>query len=430
MGNASAERPCVVRAVCLLAAIAALVSACSSSAPEAHGRRSGTAPTVSTSESSSPSSVVVAGPSTTAPGRRPRGAGLDHFRPIDLTFVSTDEGWALGTADCRARTGRCTALAHTLDGGLSWTSTKPPPANVYLPGMGRCAAPCVSSIRFATPRIGYAFGDDLISARRGSAAFFMTVDGGHVWRREPGGADALETLDGNVIRVTDPGNCPPGCAYQVETASIGSSRWRHVLLPGPAGSGDSVRLVRTGTHAFIQSYGNMAGGGPAVSVLWSSSDDGATWTRHNEPCPQGSARVTGEVDSTDLTAAPDGSLTVLCVQRFTGAGFTITSTDEGATFRRALPSLGTVDGSSRVAAASATVLFVDSDVLYRSGDGGAHWHRTQQNSVGPLAASWLGFQSQRVGRVIEPGATQSNVNPSAIWTTRDAGKTWHAYVFR
>jgi photosystem II stability/assembly factor-like uncharacterized protein len=435
MGIASVgRRSFVVRAASLLAAIGMLVAGCSSTAPTGHAPGSDTPPTMPSvsnglSRSTSPSHISAAPSSTPARVTTPPASGIAHFRPIDLTFVSTVQGRALGTADCLSGPGRCTAMAHTLNGGLSWTSTTPPPANIYIPDAGGCAAPCISSIRFATLLIGYAFGNALISTSYGTEAFFMTTDGGQTWRREPGGADALETLDGNVIRVTDPGNCPPGCAYEVETAPIGSSQWQHVTLPGPAGSGDSVRLARTGKHAFIQSYGNMAGGAPAVSVLWSSSDDGATWARHSEPCLQDGTRFTGEVDSTDLTTAPDGSLTILCVHRATGDGFTITSSDDGITFYRAPQSLGAA-GASLVGAASVTVLFVDSDMLYRSSDAGAHWQRTQQNSVGPLTASWIGFQSLTIGHVIEPGATQSNLNPSAIWTTRDAGKTWADYVFR
>ena len=319
-------------------------------------------------------------------------------------------------------------MAHTLNGGLTWTSTTPPPANIYSQDAGGCPAPCIFGIRFATPLIGYAFGNAVISTSTGATAFFMTIDGGQTWDRESGGADALETLDGNVIRVTDAGYCPPGCAYQVEIAPIGSSNWQPVTLPGPAGSGDSVRLVRTGRHAFIQSYGNMAGGAPAVSVLWSSSDDGATWARSGELCPQDGTRYSGEVDSAGLTPAPDGSLTILCVHRATGDGFTITSTDDGSTFHHRTQSFGSA-GAWLVGAASAYVLFVDSDVLYRSVDAGPRWRRTQQNSVGPLTASWIGFESSTVGHLIEPGATPSNLNPYAIWSTRDAGKAWVAYVF-
>ena len=105
-------------------------------------------------------------------------------------------------------------MVRTTDGGVTWHGMKPPPsANVP---MLVCEDPCIQDIRFATDQIGYAYGP---------SAFFMTTDGGVTWQRAPGGADALETLDGNVIRVVDQvgGGCVPGCDYNVETAPIGST---------------------------------------------------------------------------------------------------------------------------------------------------------------------------------------------------------------
>lgn len=82
--------------------------------------------------------------------------GLTNFQAEDLTFVSTEDGWALGSADCLSGGGICTALVRTTDGGRTWHSMKAPSVN--LPNVHSCAAPCVNGIRFANQEIGYAFG--------------------------------------------------------------------------------------------------------------------------------------------------------------------------------------------------------------------------------------------------------------------------------
>ncbi len=334
---------------------------------------------------------------------------------VDLTFAGPDDGWALATANCLTGSGSaCTAMIYTRDGGSTWTSMKPPPANIGSPS---CADPCVQSIRFATRQIGYAFGP---------SALFMTTDGGAGWHREAGGADALETLDGNVIRVvTSPAACsPPGCHFAVQTAPIGTDTWTSVALPGAQpGMSVGVSLARTGKRAFLDIFGHVAGGADqATSTLLTSADDGASWTNRGEPCPQVGGAVTTEVDSTAVASADDGSVTLLC----TGRGdqspqFTITSTDGGSTFHK-----GTTTGLgaapvSAIGAGSATTLLVSSDVTYRSTDGGQTWRRlTANGAAAPARATWIGFESTTTGRATD-GRT--------VWTTHDAGQTWTAYTF-
>src|SRR5262245_61270814 len=46
------------------------------------------------------------------------------FTVHDLTFVTDDEAWALGTAPCSSRP--CTSLVRTSDGGRHWVGIRPP----------------------------------------------------------------------------------------------------------------------------------------------------------------------------------------------------------------------------------------------------------------------------------------------------------------
>ncbi|MEO8888534.1 MAG: hypothetical protein ABI301_06295, partial [Jatrophihabitantaceae bacterium] len=252
---------------------------------------------------------------------------LTHVRVLDLTFVSNTEGWALATADCldpTATAPACPAMLHTTNAGTSWTTVPNPPANVPIDSS--CAEPCIQHIRFATDRIGYAFGPSTL---------LMTTDGGASWKAQTGGADALETLDGNVIRVVHQGQgCPPGCVYGVQTAPIGSTAWKPVRLPAATSSGMSVgvSLTRTGSSAYLAVFGHTSGGGSnARTNLYRSTDDGASWTNGGEPC---SSVGGAEVDSTQLTSGADGSVTVLCSRRGSTPGeFTSTAYASQPTFR-------------------------------------------------------------------------------------------------
>jgi photosystem II stability/assembly factor-like uncharacterized protein len=375
-------------------------------------------PVTSIAPAPTPSATAPA-PRSTAPNpppathSAPKEVTLTHFQAIDLTFVGADRAWALGTADClNGRAGPCAAMVRTTDGGASWHGMTPPPANVT--GANGCADPCVHHIRFATDGIGYAYGP---------SALFMTTDGGANWQRQPGGADGLETLDGNVIRVVDQagGGCVPGCDYNVETAAIGGTKWRSVDLPGTYDNGSSVgvALVRTGHRAFVEVFGHVAGGGQdATSLLYTSADDGATWTRRGEPCPQSAGR---EVDSMQVSAGADGSVAVLCSPRGGGGGFTAISADGTGPFRAGGPLPANSAGGLLGAASARVQLVVSADALYRTQDGGNTW---QPISAVPLGASptFIGFESATVGRVVI-GTGQT------IWTTRDAGLTWTKHTF-
>lgn len=330
--------------------------------------------------------------------------GVDHFQAVDLTFAGASDGWALGSADCLDGSGgQCTAMVDTHDGGKTWHAMTPPGANVE---QSDCAEPCVSHVRFATAEVGYAFG---------SAALFMTTDGGRSWTSEAGGAEALETLDGNVIRVTT--TCVPGCPYWIQTAPIGKRTWHTVTTIEP-GMSPGVELSRIGSDAYLAVFGHTAGGaGSATTALWVSGDNGATWTDRGEPCRQAPVQG-GEVDSSAVATAVDGSVSVLCVPRTAGDHQAIsTATGPGQAFRQAgLQALGP---ATAFAAASRHVLLVASDLLYRSADGGASFDAVPD---GPRQVRWLGFESAKLGRALsEDGRT--------IWTTHDAGVTWSPYTF-
>jgi photosystem II stability/assembly factor-like uncharacterized protein len=364
-----------------------------------------------------PQGTAVPTTTTQAPAVPPN---LTHVRVLDATFVGPKDGWLLATADCLGKPGTCTAMLRTVDGGAHWTSMPNPPVNV--PGVPGCPKQCVDHIRFANRSTGYVYGDGYY----GSDAFYLTTNGGKSWTQQSGGAVALETLDNNVIRVstTEPGCGPPGCTYQVQTAAIGSSKWSKPYPLSASGMTTGAQLVRGGNHdAYVLVTMNPAGGASdETSTLFVSTDDGATWSDRGEPCPQAGG-PTGEVDSVSVAAGGDDRVSVLCVARMSPQPrFVAASTDHGRHFTKlgAVPS----DGAGLLAGDPATVLLVvgpsgGSPNVHRSVDGGLTWQKVP--GVGG-AATWVGFESKTVGRIIGD-------NGRTIWTTNDAGEHWTPFTF-
>ena len=341
---------------------------------------------------------------------------LHQVQLLDLTFVSVNEGWALASADCIRGSGRCTALLHTTN-GKDWQSVSPTPFNV--PGVKKCAAPCVDHLRFANARTGYAFGP---------SALLMTTDGGATWQRLKGGALYLESLDDNVIRVTaSHTGCPSWCDVRVETSAIGSTSWTPAALPGGL-QGYGVQFARGGHDAYLLSLGHPAGGGQrATSVLFRSTDDGRTWHAVGEPCPQPGS----EVDSYTVAGGGGDVVTVLCSPRQdNGRWFVATSGDAGMHFssqpgdipRSAagpwLPSANPGVSTSLLTGDPTTVLVSAGRTVALSRDGGRSWSPVPAVTGQP---SFAGFESTTVGRIVTGGNT--------IWTTRDAGAHWTHVTF-
>jgi photosystem II stability/assembly factor-like uncharacterized protein len=387
-----------------------------SSSTPAPGSATGSTPPASSGPSSAAAAPRRSAQSTPGPK-------LTAFRVADVTYVGS-QAWALGTAQCLSGSGRCSGIEHSSDGGRTWSSLPTPPGATVVLGSGAtgCRRLCLRAIRFATTGIGYLFGaaPDTSGAQ---AVLYLTTDGGHSWRSLAGGADALESLDGNVIRIVSATRgCPPGCAYRAQTSGIGSMAWRTVALPGTPSQGDGATLVRTGHYAYLLTVGHPAGGGDtAHAVLYTSADDGGHWVNRREPCPQ-SGRV--EVDAAALTSAPDGSVTVLCQQRGgQRRTFIATSTQHGRAF--AAGSRTALGGAEVTAlgAASARIVLVSSDQTYRSTDGGRHFARVGSNGgSAPGQLAWLGFASATVGHGI-------STDHRSIWTTSDGGRSWTRHRF-
>lgn len=310
-------------------------------------------------------------------------AGLRGFRATDATYYGEQDAWALGSARCSARSSRtCAALAATTDGGRSW-HREALPAGVTAPG-STCGPGCVQGIRFANDRTGYLFGPQ---------AFWTTSDG-TTWTRQAGGAVALETLDGTVIRVdrTDE-TCRGRCAYRVSFAPVGAATWTPAAGLPPL-TGDTVQLVRARSTAYLLVRDGTAG------RLFHSGSGGAGWT----PVP-GCAGLRS-------VALGRGSLDLVCGNHLlVGAG-------TPAAHRVELPGGGS---GVQVSAAGPSTLLAAGDMLYRSTDSGVSWQLALPHPADPVLGP-PGFQTEKLGRWLTDGGR-------SIWTTVDGGRTWSGLAF-
>jgi photosystem II stability/assembly factor-like uncharacterized protein len=329
----------------------------------------------------------------------------------DWTWVNDEHGWALVRRPCGETV--CVGLRETVDGGRTWTSLPAPDAldaEVYADAqfgpVAACAArPCLSSVRFATPDVGWLYGP----------ALFQTLDGGQTWTRIPAErVSDVEAAHGVAMRVTSHGTgCAAGCNYRIDRMDLDTTRWER-LAEAPVSINPGLLLQ--GSDAYAVNIPNWAGVGQTRLAV--SGNAGATWTEIDDPCP---GNRTG-YRTGSASAAPEGVLAVLCVS-ITGEEASIRiSTDRGRTFgpRRAVPR----NSVGPIAAASAGTIAIGYSVEQKSGvivthDGGRTWRSalvarpaSRTANLGPS----IGWQDAHTGRV--------SFNTKFIWTTRDGGDTW------
>jgi photosystem II stability/assembly factor-like uncharacterized protein len=197
-----------------------------------------------------------------------------------------------------------------------------------------------------------------------------------------------------------------------------------VPLPSPDGSrgiaaADAVTLTRSGDDVYLAVLGNPAGGasGGGHATLYLSHDAGQTWTRRPDPCPQPAG---GERDATAVGAAP-GLLAVACPRR--GApvsdALVVVSRDGGSSFNTTPGRAELPYGEFLVATGTGVLLAGgNGSPLVRSADAGRSWQRV---TAVPGSPSWLGFETDTVGRAVSGGE---------LFTTRDAGATWQETGFK
>ena len=373
-----------------------------------------------------PTQTTVSSPPVTAPTTTPatispatRLPVPQEFTGSDLTFVSPDRGWALGTAPCRKEP--CTSLLRTVDGGRTWTGGPAPVALLAPTGTSCGSSPCVSAVRFRDASRGWVFGN---------GPLLTTTDGGQHWSVVPGPATtSLEASGSDVLRVvTGQQGCPPGCTFSVQRAASYDGAW--VPVTTPQLSGVRTLLLRHGDDAYVFAFHNPAGGaGTARADVVASADRGRTWTARTDPCSPPTSNSPTESDAQSAAIGPDGSLAVLCQARSVTGPVTVrVSRDRGVTYGAAGTLPTGVTAQQLSVSASALVAEVGSAGrlhLLRSTDAGRSWRQVAQaaGATQPLGSlGFLAFSDDALGRWLPPGSR-------TLWTSTDGGAAWTTSTF-
>lgn len=217
-----------------------------------------------------PPAAVTASPSAMAAAKPPASTApsMQAAGPVDVrdvSFVSADQGWALGSGE----------LVTTTDGGASWTRLSGPPAGL-------------AHIRFASPQVGYAWTT--------TGSLWITTDGAASWR--PGGLAqvlSLETAAGWVWSIAGQQPYP-----SIWRAQVGSTAWTNLGLTPD-------RSATLTVHSDVAYVVGQQGAGPIAPSLDVFAGTQPV-RRESLPCAHGQAYV----PFAPLGVSTDGLVYLVC----------------------------------------------------------------------------------------------------------------------
>jgi hypothetical protein len=378
-----------------LLALAMLLAACG-------GTTTHRTPTSGTATASaSPSPVASASASATAAPSTPAPTPIAGFEAASITFVSSQDGWVLGTV------GGSLALARTQDGGTTWTSVPPPPTGFYT-GSGSAG---VSGIRFANQQDGWAYGYDLYATQNGGASWTQVALPGLNASFGAIPIQELETSAGSVDAVITGTS-----GFLIDTAAVGSSSWTTspITIAYGAGPIPEAQLVRQGSAGWVVENDRVVSGGARLQS--------GTWSAWTAPCStvNGPATLAGS-SASDLIAACEVGL-------YGGSSSpteqAYTSTTGGGAFTELAAALpAACQGSSALASPTTSVAAAGcGGEIVATFDGGGSWGTVFTGS-GNTSISYIGFTTSSQGVAIEASLTSST---GLLLMTRDGGHTWAA----
>jgi hypothetical protein len=348
--------------------------------------------------SSSPSATSSATSSATVAPAIPAPTPIAGFQAASVTFVSSQDGWVLGTA------GGSLALARTQDGGTYWTGVTAPPTGFYT-GPGSSG---VSGIRFADQEDGWAYGSQL----------WATHDGGASWAQvtlpglNSGGGmtpiQDLETAAGQVYAVYFGSS-----GFVIAGSPVGSNSWvaSSTGISFGAGPIPMAQLVIQGSAGWaVENDRTVDGGSLLKSGIWSS------WT---PACSTAGGPAT-------LAASSAQNLIAACDVGLYGSGppaeRAYTSTDGGSSFTELAAALpASCQGSATIASPSTSVAAAGCGAgIVTTFNGGGSWGTVYTGGSGTTIA-YVGFTTTTQGVAI---ATATGSAAGALLMTRNGGESW------
>jgi hypothetical protein len=369
-----------------------------------------------------------------------------NFSPQSVTFISTNDGWALGGVPCPP-VSTCLAVYRTLNGGRTWSKVPLPKAILNVANRDVQGTMAANSsmyglqIRYANVEDGWIYGaleqpirQNGVSYLRLVPRLWSTHDGGLMWRRQPlpwmAGQDEffdLETAHGTVYALA-PNHKN---AVTVESSPVGVDQWRsdtQVRFATPAGGGQLTgSIVLQGVKGWIVEGNDR---GVTGSAQLSSA---GTWVPWTPPCSKvGDSYYVPSVTST-------GELVTICSiggygggatksdppGAALGSGWLYFSTNGGASFQAGLE-LRPVRAFLNIGALAAPSPHVvllgrftnGGGILSASFDGGVQWATVYHGTV-----DFLGFTSATQGVAIIGGPRTTMI------MTYDGGHLWQKVTF-
>jgi photosystem II stability/assembly factor-like uncharacterized protein len=385
-------------AVAILARPGAVPPNVGASPTSSAGPTATAAPTPSPAPTSSAAAVATQSP-------KPQGSAVPAgFEPVSATFVSSANGWVLGSVPCSGS--RCPAIVRTTDGGATWSSIPAPKTTIEV--AGGLSGKGISALRFANASAGWAFGPELWATHNGGTTWARVAIGG---LPATAAVAALETARGMVHAVAYDGD-----TFRIATSAIGADDWHpsKLLLPVGAGPVPQIQLVLAGDAGWVlQNDRTVVNGARLVAGTWQSWDPpcldvtgpavlaASTTTHVIAVCDVG---MMSTPQGEHLYVSDDGGLTFSTV----GGRMPINS----------VTAVATPDGSTIVVGGSKS----SGEALVTSFDGGRTWPSTL--NTGMVSITQLGFTTKTQGLLI---TDKSGVGQMLM--THDGGRTWTRVAF-
>jgi photosystem II stability/assembly factor-like uncharacterized protein len=333
------------------------------------------------------------------------------FKANSITWLSPSLGRVLGTAPCGPKT--CSDVIGTSDAGKTWSLLGTIPAP-----LATSSHPGITDIRFSTPRVGWAFGPQLL----------RTTDGGRTW--------AAQRIPGNGKQVLSLAASPAGTYALVSPCAWGTGLCGHQPLSlwrtsaSPRGTWTSIPLdlpinITADVAVYARTVYVVDG---SVSALAKGklyvSTDGRHFAARISPCnPAKDIFLVQAVPTspTDVSFLCDGnpgfSEAVKSVYRSVNTGKT--DTYAGTMGVYGIQAQLAVSPSGNLAVASwsdGSFMYVNDSHAKRwtmvigSGDGGAGW-----NDITYVTSTeaWVVY-----------GPADMPADYGQLYVTRDAGRHW------
>jgi hypothetical protein len=341
--------------------------------------------------SNGPAGVSQPNPAATIP----LGPAVDGFVPEDVTAVSADQWWVLGSDSAGCSGADCTRILHTLDGGQTFTSIPIPPA-------------VVTGLRFRDPEDGWAYS---------STTMWSTHDGGAEWNATSFSGmtiDDLETSGGYVYAIA----CDSAPVCSLERSPATRDSWQALALPSDVSATRYLpgSLNVHGSDVWMAFSWRAANEAENVSEVLTSTDNGAH-VSESSVCPgtNGLVSLYG-VNAADLWATcATGNL--VGVWRSVDGGQVFTEVQQSGGYGE--PNTGTIAATS-----AANAVMAGTRLLFTT-DGGQNFQVALDNGDG---WSVVGFTNSEDGFAFSY-PNSSYAQPNGLWRSDDAGAQWYEVQF-